>query len=170
METFSALLAICAGNSPVPVNSPHKGQWRGALMFSLICVWINGWENSREAGDWRRHRGHYDVNVMETECISGPGLPSIRYGFGVYSAPSHYLRDWWFIVNWLNGNNVQSNLNKNKNILIDENEFENVVCKRLLISPQPNTSWCSDNIWWRRSESTLAQATGCCLTTPSRYL
>ena len=33
METFSALLALCAGNSPVPVNSPHKGQWRGALMF-----------------------------------------------------------------------------------------------------------------------------------------
>ena len=64
METFSALLALCAGNSPVPVNSPHKGQWRGALMFSLICVWINGWVNSREAGDLRRHRGHYDVNVM----------------------------------------------------------------------------------------------------------
>ena len=34
-----------------PVNSPHKGQWRGALMFSLICVWINGWVNNREAGD-----------------------------------------------------------------------------------------------------------------------
>ena len=64
METFSALLAFCAGNSPVPVNSPHKGQWRGALMFSLICVWINGWVNNREAGDWRRHRGHYDVNIM----------------------------------------------------------------------------------------------------------
>ena len=54
METFSALLAICAGNSPVPGNSPHKGQWRGALMFSLICVWINGWVNNREAGDLRR--------------------------------------------------------------------------------------------------------------------
>ena len=39
METFSALLAICAGNSPrSPVNSPHKGQWRGALIFSLICA------------------------------------------------------------------------------------------------------------------------------------
>ena len=38
METFSALLAICAGNSPVPVNSPHKGQWRGALMFFYLCV------------------------------------------------------------------------------------------------------------------------------------
>ena len=59
-EIFSALLAICAGNSPVPVNSPHKGQWRGALMFSLICVWIN----NREAGDWRRYRAHNDVIVM----------------------------------------------------------------------------------------------------------
>ena len=33
-------------------------------MFSLICVWINGWVNNREAGDLRPHRGHYDVNVM----------------------------------------------------------------------------------------------------------
>ena len=46
------------------VNSPHKGQWRGALMFSLICAWINGWVNSRKAGDLRRHRAHYDVIVM----------------------------------------------------------------------------------------------------------
>ena len=67
METFSALLALCAGNSPVPVNSPHKGQWRGALMFSLICARINNWVNNREAGDLRRHRGHYDVNVMSTQ-------------------------------------------------------------------------------------------------------
>ena len=48
------------------MNSPHKGQWRGALMFSLICVWINGWVNNREAGDLRRHRTHYDVIVMLT--------------------------------------------------------------------------------------------------------
>ena len=47
-----------------PVNSPHKGQWRGALMFSLILVWINDWGNNREAGDLRRHRAHYDVIVM----------------------------------------------------------------------------------------------------------
>ena len=47
-----------------PVNSPHKGQWRGALMFSLICAWISAWVNNREAGNLRRHRAHYDVNVM----------------------------------------------------------------------------------------------------------
>ena len=49
-----------------PVNSPHKGQWHGALMFSLICAWINRWVNNREADDLRRHRAHYDVTVMKT--------------------------------------------------------------------------------------------------------
>ena len=48
-----------------PVNSPHKGQWCGALMFSLICARINGWVNNREAGDLRRLRAHYDVIVMK---------------------------------------------------------------------------------------------------------
>ena len=47
-----------------PVNSPHKGQWRGVLMFSLIYAWIKDWVNNREAGDLRHHRGHYDVIVM----------------------------------------------------------------------------------------------------------
>ena len=48
-----------------PVNSPHKGQWRGALIFSLICAWINGWANNREAGDLRRHHAHFDVIAMK---------------------------------------------------------------------------------------------------------
>ena len=64
METFSALLAICAGNSPASGEFPAQGQWRGALMFSLICVKINGWENNREDGDLRRHRAYFDVIVM----------------------------------------------------------------------------------------------------------
>ena len=51
------------------VNSPHKGQWRGALMFSLICVWINGWVNNRETCDLRRYRAHYDVIVMDPTTV-----------------------------------------------------------------------------------------------------
>ena len=54
-----------------PVNSPHKGQWRGALMFTLICVRINGWVNNREAGDLRRYRGHYDATVMHQHHVGG---------------------------------------------------------------------------------------------------
>ena len=52
METFSALLAICAGNSPVPGEFPAQ---RPAT---------RSWVNNREAGDLRRYRAHYDVTVM----------------------------------------------------------------------------------------------------------
>ena len=46
------------------MNSPHRGQWRGALMLSLVYAWINGWVNKHEAGDLRRHRTHYDFILM----------------------------------------------------------------------------------------------------------
>ena len=74
-----------------PVNSPHKGQWRGALMFSLICVWINDWVNDREAGDLRRNRRHYDVTVMydaniESKRTQRWHLYHVRY-FTIPAAP-----------------------------------------------------------------------------------
>ena len=47
-----------------PVNSPHKGQWRRALMFSSICAWANGWENNRDAGHLRHHRALDDVTMI----------------------------------------------------------------------------------------------------------
>ena len=58
-----------------PVNSPHKGQWRGALMFSLICILINDWVNNREAGDLRRQRTDYDVSVMTYMSLCGFNRP-----------------------------------------------------------------------------------------------
>ena len=66
-----------------PVNSPHKGQWRRALMFSLICAWINNWVNIPEAGDLGRHRAHYDVTVMGNVYLSTSvpkaGITKSRY-------------------------------------------------------------------------------------------
>ena len=65
METFfPRYWPFVRGIHRWPVNSLHKGQWRGALMFSLICAWTNSWVNNREAGDLRRHHAHYDVIVM----------------------------------------------------------------------------------------------------------
>ena len=52
------------------VNSPHKNQWRVALMFPLICAWTNGCANNREAGDLRHHCAHYDVTVMNLVIFS----------------------------------------------------------------------------------------------------
>ena len=61
METFSASLALCARNSPVT-----SGHWHGTLMFSLICAWINGQVNNREAGDLRHHLAHLWRNCNVT--------------------------------------------------------------------------------------------------------
>ena len=80
IETFSTLLAFVRGLHGSPVNSLHNGQWRGALMFFLICAWINAWVNTRKAGDLRRHLAHYDVIVM-TE-------PSQPFG-GIYPWLQH---------------------------------------------------------------------------------
>ena len=69
METFSELLAICA----------HKGQWRGALLFSLICVWINGWINNHEVGDFYtlpcplwRHCNEWGPSAIDRWLSSAP--------------------------------------------------------------------------------------------------
>ena len=53
-----------------PVNSPHKGQWRGALMFSVICARKNGCVNKRETGDLRRYCAHHNVIVMNLESVN----------------------------------------------------------------------------------------------------
>ena len=69
------------------VNSPYKGQRRRALMFSLICIWINGWGNNREAGDLTRYRAHYDVIIMD--AIPFPKYwPSGRSSMGNRWIPS----------------------------------------------------------------------------------
>ena len=66
---FSRYWPFVRGIHRSPVNSPHKGQWRGALMFYLFSLWINIWVNNREIGDLRCHCTQYDVIVMILDCI-----------------------------------------------------------------------------------------------------
>ena len=68
----------------LPVDSLHKGQWRGALMFSLICAWTNGWANNRDAGDLRLHRAHYDVTVIIIKPILLDLLKQAWHQFQIY--------------------------------------------------------------------------------------
>ena len=63
METFSALLVLCEGNSPVPDEFPSRRPVTRSFgsVFFYLCL------NKRlrkQAGDLRRHRAHYDVTVM----------------------------------------------------------------------------------------------------------
>ena len=65
MGIFSALRALCVGNSPVTSEFPHKASNEELWWFFFWSApWINGWVNNREAGDLRRHRTHYGVIVM----------------------------------------------------------------------------------------------------------
>ena len=75
------------------VNSPHKGQWRGALIFSLTCAWINGPVNNRVASDLRRHCAHYDVIVMSNQRHVNHTMcePSI---IGNNTSQSPFLLTW----------------------------------------------------------------------------
>ena len=70
-QPFSALLALCAGNSPVSGEFPSQRPVTRSFDGFFICAWINGWVKNREAGDLRRHRPHYDVTVMYNQCDRG---------------------------------------------------------------------------------------------------
>ena len=64
METFSALLAFCAGNSPVHGEFPAQRPVTRSFDVFFDLRWIRSWVNNGEAGDLRRHQAHYDVIVM----------------------------------------------------------------------------------------------------------
>ena len=75
-----------------PVNPPHKGQWRGDLVFSLICAWINAWVSNRQAGDLGRYRVHYDVIVMS---IWADVLAVMNYqSWTIYGISTVEIRCW----------------------------------------------------------------------------
>ena len=67
METITAALAICAGNSPVACEFP--AQWPVTRSFDVY----NG-----EAGDLRRHRFHYDVIVMSPRAFKSGSVSHSR--------------------------------------------------------------------------------------------
>ena len=71
METFSALLAICVGNSLVTGEFPTQRPvtWSFDVFFHLRLK--NGWVNSGEAGDLKHHRAHYDITEMERDKSVG---------------------------------------------------------------------------------------------------
>ena len=87
-----------------PVNSPHKGQWRGALMFSSICVWINRWVNNPEAGNLRRYRAHYDVTVMVRGfVVNFVGFMRYKLEYRAHNSWDALYMEWymiWYMTIW----------------------------------------------------------------------
>ena len=67
---FSRYWRFVRGTHQSTVDSPHKGQWRIALMPSLICASTNGCANNRNAGNLTRRRAYYDLSVMVSKQIN----------------------------------------------------------------------------------------------------
>ena len=121
-----------------PVNSPHKGQWRIAFMFSLICAWMNGWVNNREAGDLRCHGAHYDVTIMERFHLHSntwrPGNKMANILQTTFSNTfslvlSHHLNQCWLIIIYILRNNISEIQNKSIKNFFEENAFQNLTAK-----------------------------------------
>ena len=69
METFSALLPICAGNSPVTSEFPTQRPVTQSFDVFFDQRLKNGWVNNGEVSDLRRHRTHYEVIVMKEHSV-----------------------------------------------------------------------------------------------------
>ena len=100
METFSAQLALCAGNSSVPVNSPHKGQWRGALMF-FFYLRLNKrlskqpWGWWFETPSWSLWR-HFNIFRYSRNFLTPNWYDTYRYlGVSYFIASYYFLKTFY---------------------------------------------------------------------------
>ena len=131
---FPRYCPFVRGNHRWPVVPPHKGQWRGAFMFSLISTWTNGWANNRHAGDLRIHRAHYDVTEMVTSWLNTWFVPWIsmmicRLSF-YHDTCINYLTKHSYMYMWLNWTLVTSKPRFITSIMI-----MNACCQELGLRP-----------------------------------
>ena len=90
IETFSRYWPFVRGIHRSLLDSPHKGQRRGALMFSLTCAWTNHWVNIRDAGDLKRYRAHYDITLTGFIFLTAVLSWHVR----------HFVTTWWPEMEW----------------------------------------------------------------------
>ena len=95
---FPCYWPFVRGVNRSPVNSPHKGQWRGALVFSLICAWTNGWVHNRRWFEtpsrplWR----HCNALMKSQHCGSGNGIvPSGNKSLPEWTPTEIYVAIWF---------------------------------------------------------------------------
>ena len=87
LKHFPRYWPFVQGIDRSPLNSLHKGQWRKALMFSLIWAWMNGWVNNHEAGDLRCPLcplwHHSNVHIWSVEYCQKPWIYNNELNFQI---------------------------------------------------------------------------------------
>ena len=103
MESFAALLDLCAGNSPVtgefPAQRPVMRSFDVSFDMSLTNASVNNWD----AGDLRGHRAHYDVTVKLLSVMSPSWLRKIwviQYPVRSMCGRNPHLQNpMWHVIN-----------------------------------------------------------------------
>ena len=108
---FATFTSLCHAIKPY-FFCPNAVFWCVNYISCSFCYFctnsrlrINGWVNNREAGDLRRHRGHYDVNVMFQQRLATPAL---IWKYGWIITPHiiqralflFHARTWYMFVKW----------------------------------------------------------------------
>ena len=98
--------------------SPREGQWYGALMFSSMCLWTNGWTNSGVVRYLRHHDAHCDFSVMWAQ---------VKASHLLHTKP--YLKQCSFIVSCVICNKLQWTLNQSTKFSVNKMHFRMVSAK-----------------------------------------
>ena len=117
METFSVLLVLCAGNSPVTGEFPAQRPVTRSFDVFSICVWINGWANNRDAGDLEHYRAHYDIIVMGYSDKCPVNILDLYIQYPIRHA--HGFAGFCFVAVILSVNNDNSSNGSNPKRIID---------------------------------------------------
>ena len=86
---------------------------------------------------WVRNK----LSICSTDFVVNSSPPSATYvcqcirsaWLVTYSAPSHFLNQWWVIANWNLANKLQWNFKQNTKLFIHENAPEKIFCEMVAI-------------------------------------
>ena len=123
----------CRKTASVFVHQHTQGSVDGIFDWNCGCWWRVG---ERPVGCPRNKRGVMLTHWGRMMHICVSKLTTIGSDNSL-SPPSHYLNQWWNIVNSNLRNKLQWNHKQNSSIFIQENAFENVVCEMASISSRP---------------------------------
>ena len=100
----------------------------------LTTIWRSVRNRKKNPCMWTRYNS---LRPSDAYMLQWTNHHWFRLWLVVWTAPSHYLKQSWIIVNWTLMNKRQWNFNRNSNILIHKNALEHVVCEMASILSRP---------------------------------
>ena len=146
-EYFPRYLPFVRGIYRSPVDSNHKGWWRGALIF-----FFDQRLNKRLSDQSGPRRFETPSRSFWRHCNGQRSALTLDHLMACLTASSHYMNQCWFLINEVLWNSAESNFTASAPAIILYDEFDNYTFKILPHLPGANElkqhyRWiCSGNI------------------------